>query len=679
MEDNFGLLGMLAVLMVLSILRGYYGRINSTKAHLEEFFTTMFLICFVVAFSLVVGRSPEGRQRYQNDMDLYIPIQNKSEPATPASISRQLSSISKATPDNCSTCHTGKSWDTFKSATALIVKDFEANGTAFNMALKPLHNQAANHSIVIRSIPNSGPPESGWKKIKSWFSSGQRALKTLNDKAVQAESSRRSLEERIRDIQEHYGFEQYQQTVNRHLSFYATAERSGNTALAAYHMLQASAANSRFYASLAKSGLLAIKARHAMFMLNWGAWVIVIVSLITRYSIRRLNPEASWFIYPGITACWGFGVCLMMDYSLNYLLRLRFIGFYAWRDVLLCHLVFISIALLFKPNWFKAALKRTLNVARRAWLLLFVLLFTVMAFSCLFVPAHVASEIFKLLLVVFFAWYAIFRGDYIARRTQGAGFIHNISDPAWLRENMLAFILITGAGSIAFVYLHDFGPLLVIMILFIAYIWLLMGVGTLVMASTVVAIFGGAAYHFRNYLGQRSIFAHIYERFSEMYDPFHLGSGELSKLLWLRRSAGLTGYPYGNIPYFGHYMTTDIEMLVTPAQLQSDYSTSHIFAQLGYPLGILFMVLYFIWFLKIFIDSGQMATRLEASDSSRFIGWFLALASLLLLIQGVLTTAGGFTVVPLTGITLPLISYGTTSAIMTSVVIATFYAKEEVL
>lgn len=679
MEDNFGLIGILTVLMVMTILRGRYGRITSIKAQLEELFTYLPLIGFVVAFSLVIARSPEGRQRYQSDIDLYIPLQQKSVPATPILISQQLSPLRKATPDNCSTCHTTKAWEAFRGAAAIISKDAEANSTAFNMAIKPLQSKADKQAIVIRSLPGSCTPKVGWSKIISWFSLDQRESRKLESKALQAESSKQIIEDRISNIQEHYDIELYRQSVERYLSLYAVAERAGNAPLAAYHLLQASNVNTEFYTSLAKSGPLKVKARRAMFMLDWGAWVVVVVSLITRYMIRRLNPEAPWFVYPGITICWSLGICLMTDYSLNYLHRLRFIGFYIWRDVLSCHLVFILIALTLKSGRFKAGLVRTLEVVRHSWSKIFVMLFVVIALACVFVPAHAASEVFKLMLVVFFAWYAIFRGDYIAKRTQVAGLLHNIFDLAWLRENMLVFVVFTVMGGLAFIWLHDFGPLLVIIILFSTYIWLLMGAGTLAMAGAIAGALGGVAYYFRDSLGRRSMFAHIYERFNEMYDPFHLGSGELSKLLWLRRSAGMTGYSFGNIPYFGHYATVDSEMLVTPAQLQSDYSTSHIFAQIGYPLGITFMVLYFIWFLKIFIDSGQLATKRESSDSTRFIGWFLALASLLLLIQAILTTAGGFTVVPLTGITLPLISYGTTSAILSSIIVATFYAKEEII
>lgn len=678
MEGNLGLIVILTALIVMAILRGRYGRISSTKAHMEEFFTYLPLIGFAVAFSLIVARSPEGRQRYQRDADLFIPFQQKSVPATPVMISQRLSLLRKATPDNCSTCHTAKGWEAFREAAGIVTKDFESNTTTFNMAIKPFQSQAGNHAMVMRALPRSEPAKVDWSRITSWFSPEQRELRKLEKKALQAESSRNILEDRVRDIQEHYGFGQYRQTVDRHLSLYAGAERTGDASLAAYHLLQASVANTDFHAAIAKSGPLKIKARRAMFMLDWGAWVIVAMSLVTRYLIRRLNPEAPWFIYPGITICWCMGICLMTDLSLNYLQRLRFIGFYVWSDVLFCHLAFWVIALIFKPPWFKAVLTRSLAVAHRSWSRFFVSIFAVIALACAFVPAHVASELLKLLIVVFLSWYAIFRGDYIARRTQVAGLFQNLTDSAWLRDNMLGFTLFTGLGGVAFIWLHDFGPLLIIMILLSVYIWLLLGAGTLVIASAVAGAMGWGAYFFRGTLGRLSIFAHIYERFSEMYDPFRLGSGELSKLVWLRKSAGMTGYPFGRIPYFGHYASPGSEMLVTPAQLQSDYSTSHIFTQIGYPLGMVFMVLYFIWILKIFIDSGQLATRREANDNSRFIGWFLALASLLLLIQATLTTAGGLLILPLSGLTLPLTSYGTTSAIFSSIVVATFYAKEEI-
>jgi cell division protein FtsW (lipid II flippase) len=77
------------------------------------------------------------------------------------------------------------------------------------------------------------------------------------------------------------------------------------------------------------------------------------------------------------------------------------------------------------------------------------------------------------------------------------------------------------------------------------------------------------------------------------------------------------------------------------------------------------------------MDAAVIAGDCTKSAAGRCVGWFLSLGILLMIIQTFLTFFGNFTLAPLTGITLPYISYGGTSLLFATLISAMSYAKEK--
>jgi len=154
------------------------------------------------------------------------------------------------------------------------------------------------------------------------------------------------------------------------------------------------------------------------------------------------------------------------------------------------------------------------------------------------------AEILKLLLVGVLAWYAVSRGDYISRKTAMTG----LRGEGWIINNLLEFLLLSLSVVIAFLTIHDFGPLLVTLLFLCAYMWLLMGTGKLLAVLSVWTGGIALALSLRGLLTQLAGVAYLFRRFDEMAEPFRQGTGEIAKLHWLRSSAGLLGHDWGSFP-----------------------------------------------------------------------------------------------------------------------------------
>jgi len=283
------------------------------------------------------------------------------------------------------------------------------------------------------------------------------------------------------------------------------------------------------------------------------------------------------------------------------------------------------------------------------------------------------AEILKLLLVGVLAWYAVSRGDYISRKTAMTG----LRGEGWIINNLLEFLLLSLSVVIAFLTIHDFGPLLVTLLFLCAYMWLLMGTGKLLAVLSVWTGGIALALSLRGLLTQLAGVAYLFRRFDEMAEPFRQGTGEIAKLHWLRSSAGLLGHDLGQLPYYGRYIQSiGSTTVITPAQIQSDYSATHVVAVWGYLPGLLLLFLYLVWLLAVFTSGARMASALQKSLPARFVGWWLALAALMLTIQALLTFAGNFAIAPLSGLTMPMVSYGSATMLFCTLVMSLSYAKE---
>lgn len=678
-------------LISIAVLRLMYGRLSSQQSQREEFVTYLGLLFFVVAFSLTVIRSPEGIARYQRDIEYRLSYVDKHNVVTPESVIKQLSlqrSKKLHTEADCATCHSAKR-ETLVDLAAKITADSDNLNKTFEKSLTPLQNTASSHARTIALLPKERNNNGFWKRLTGWLTSEGRETRALERQATLLISQKQGLDEKLSTIRSYYKVADLRQQIGLYLNGHTNAMQRHDTAGAAYNLLQAAAENDKFQKALVKGNDERNKAVWSLRIINWGCLLFVVAVLGGRILLRRLYSDAAWYIYPGTIFFWGISLVLMTDLGLNYVHKLRFLGYYTWSRLLICFSILLIMAVFCRFPLMHNLLSNLLERARcvstkNTWLI--IGFFLVAGLVGYLLPAQRVndSELIKGIALVFFALYAVVRGDYISRRAQlkesmpqGWPWKHlvGIIPQGWVWHHLTDLLVASVAILFAFAFIHDFGPLLTVILLFSCYVWLLMGSRILfclvVGWSTALAL----VWALRGVLSKNSYVAHIYRRIYEMIDPFNDGSTELAKLVWFRNGAGAFGY--GKIPYFGHYVKEGAEKIVTPLQIQSDYTVSHLIGGYGYLGGLLLLGIYLAWLLKMMMDASVFAGDCTKRAAGRFVGWFLSIGILLMIIQVFLTFLGNFNLAPLTGITLPYISFGGTSLLFATMISAISYSKEK--
>lgn len=681
MPGYYGLIVIGGLLIAMALLRGLYGKPSARNSWYEELATYGALLLFVVAFSLTVARSPEGMERFRNDIRKTIPYSSEHAPLTPSKVTVQLSSTplpdQKKPRVNCSTCHAPKAYLLPQLATT-IAADTLALEKAFNSQLAEDEKTLRDNTEVNRHLPKMDTVQSVWAKLTGWVTSEGRAKRKMQQQSEARLLENNQIKSRLQEIKGHYQSSVFKENSENRMKEYRTAMYSKQITVAVHRLLLAAGANDLFYQSLEKGNDERNKAAWSIRILNWGALLFVMLVLAARLLIRRRFPDAAWYIYPGMVLFMGVSLQLMTDLSLNYLDKLRFIAFYHWRNTFLSVTAFFAVT---QALGLVITRRFIIGIVEFARLKSFKTTIIACMFAltagligyCMPGDRYKITELIKLLLLSLLAWYAMSRADYISRKTELSGF----KGEWWITNNLLEFLMISLVTMLSFLIIHDFGPLLVILVFISIYTWLLMGRRMLFLLLSSWGLLISAGFSLRSWLIKVGPIAHIYRRFDEMAAPFLHGTGELAKLQWLRHSAGWFGYDFGEVTYSGHYIRQTGKMIVSPAQLQSDYTITHLIAVWGYIPGFLLLALYAAWLLAIFISGAKSAASIQQSQVNRLFGWWLTLAALMIAIQGLLTFSGNFTIVPLSGLTFPMLSYGSATLLFSVLMISVSYAKEK--
>ncbi|HWH27725.1 MAG TPA: FtsW/RodA/SpoVE family cell cycle protein [Mycobacteriales bacterium] len=250
------------------------------------------------------------------------------------------------------------------------------------------------------------------------------------------------------------------------------------------------------------------------------------------------------------------------------------------------------------------------------------------------------SEVAKLLLIVFFAGYFVSKRDALSlasRRVMG------LDLP---RARDLGPVLLAWAASLAvLVRGRDLGTSLLFFGIFVVMLyiatertsWLLIGLG----------LFAGGA------LAAYSLFGHVQRRVDTWLDPFgdYDGAGyQLVQGLFGMGTGGLTGTGLGE----GRPGTTPFA------------KTDFVLAAVGEELGLVGVMAVLLLFLLV-VERG-LRTALSVRDS---FGKLLAAGLAFSLALQVFVIVGGVTrLIPLTGVTLPWLSYGGSSIVANWALIA---------
>ena len=238
------------------------------------------------------------------------------------------------------------------------------------------------------------------------------------------------------------------------------------------------------------------------------------------------------------------------------------------------------------------------------------------------------GEFAKLALAIFFAAYLAERRELIAASTWKVGFLR-LPDPQYL----LPIVVAWGFAVLVMVGQRDLGSSLLFFTLFVVMMWVATERATYLVLGLVM--FAGAAYV------SWKMFGHVQTRVSIWRDPWadEYGKGyQIVQALYGLGDGGIVGTGLGRgspdkVP-----------------EAQNDF----IFAALGEELGLLgatgVLIAYLLIIgagLRIAIRTDRTFEKLLATGLTTIIG-----------VQAFIIIGGVIKVVPLTGITLPFVSYG---------------------
>jgi cell division protein FtsW (lipid II flippase) len=250
------------------------------------------------------------------------------------------------------------------------------------------------------------------------------------------------------------------------------------------------------------------------------------------------------------------------------------------------------------------------------------------------------GELAKLLLAIFFAGYLVEKRELLQTFTRRLGPI-NLPDPKFLGPVLAAW----GFSLVVMIFEKDLGSSLLFFALFVTMLW----VAT---ARSLYLVLGGLLFFAGAFVAFRA-FGHVRSRVDIWLDPFQDAGGkgyQLVQSLFAFGSGGVTG--------------TGLS-LGSPNRIPA-VETDFIFAAIGEELGLLGTVAIVTAFL-LMIGVGLRIAIQARSDFEKLLATGLTVT---LGVQTFIILGGVTRLVPLTGITLPFVSYGGSSLLANYILLA---------
>ena len=412
----------------------------------------------------------------------------------------------------------------------------------------------------------------------------------------------------------------------------------------------------------------------------------VLLSVLTIFSpMRRLMEKfpdnramlSSAWIYPLFVGFATFGLMILFDLSTRSYLSLRYIFLNHFKDLFWCF-VFISLASpissllswglktlvannLLHSSW--GNVKSAMTKAR-VWLLAFAAGYLGLAVLIHSDSAKVA-ELSKI-------WLMVFLGVFLAINQRGL--INHLFFRSKKMTLLLAFAVVL--PFIALGIANEKGTMLVFLFLFT----FLVGVAL----SNKIFQMGGRGY-ILGVLSSTAILlllmmvlvnlsgfdARTAERVNAWVNPFVASNDQMAILHWFRDSVPMIGYGFGDIPWCGYHLSG---CQGVPLQMQSDYTITSVMAVVGIGASVVLMMVYFAWLAlmarqQMAFASEQMKSRL-LSGGYFLLAWVILLWVVITVFQALVTISGNLGILPLTGVTLPFLSYGTSNLWLNSIMLS---------
>ncbi len=353
--------------------------------------------------------------------------------------------------------------------------------------------------------------------------------------------------------------------------------------------------------------------------------IAAFLSAVGFIEVFRIDPDLAalqrwWLGFAGIAA--AFTVWLLRDTGVAVLRRYRYL--------FLVSAVLLLLLPLLPESW---AVHGAIVNGSRLWVRVDAP-FTDLTLS--FQPGEVA----KVFLTIFLA-------SYLADRSEAMSTVSRKIGPFRLPEprHLGPVLVAAGAAFLVLVYQRDLGASLLLFALFIGMIYAATGRGVYPAAGVVAVIVAG-------YIAYQQ-FAHVRVRIAAWLDPFadYTGAGyQTAQGLFAMGSGSLTGSGLG---------------LGRPDLIPAA-TTDFVFAAVGEELGLAGSIAV-ITAYALFVAVG-IGIALRSRD--RFRKYLSAGLTILVGIQAFLIIAGVVRVLPITGLTTPMMSYGGSSLLASAMILA---------
>lgn len=269
---------------------------------------------------------------------------------------------------------------------------------------------------------------------------------------------------------------------------------------------------------------------------------------------------------------------------------------------------------------------------------------------------HLSGELLRMAFGMAAAWCLYRVGEWRASRSRTAA--------ALMRLVWVLFMVLLGLGMA-----RDGGPALVITLA----LCLSLGVpllhgfvvrharlGLVALALLVAVCWLAWSFGLQELLPEVS--RRAAERANAIQAPYQAASANLAQVRWLVDAAPTQGFGLGRVPWCGAQAHIGNKPCTTgsgaPLQTPSDYASVGLAAVWGLP-GAAVLLLALLGFFASLGVSGLAAWHFDRTPSWGLLqNWLVVAFSLLDMAQTLITAFGSFGLIPLTGITLPLLGYG---------------------
>jgi len=250
------------------------------------------------------------------------------------------------------------------------------------------------------------------------------------------------------------------------------------------------------------------------------------------------------------------------------------------------------------------------------------------------------GEASKVLLVVFIAAYLVDKRELLTTGSRRIGRI-TVPDPKHLGPLLLAW----SVSILIMVRQKDLGSSLLFFAVFAAMLYIATSRSSYLLVALVMFV-GGATVAYQ-------LFAHVQDRVTSWVDPWSVSQGkgfQLVQSLFAFGTGGFAGTGLG---------------LGSPQKIPNA-ATDFVFSAIGEELGLLGTVAVVLLFL-LFVGSGfRIAVHADRPFSKLFASGLTTIIG----VQTFVIIGGVIRVIPLTGVTLPFVSYGGSSLVANFVLVA---------